>query len=52
MHVGMAVDDAPPTGGFDAPEPEGVVVVVELRSEVVVTDPLLVTDAVLLTGPV
>lgn len=52
MHVGMTVDDAPPTGGFDEPEPEGAVAVVELRGAVVVTDPLSVTDAVLLAGPV
>ena len=50
--MGVAVDDVPPTGGFDAPEPEGVVAEVELRDAVVVTDPLLVTDAELLTGPV
>lgn len=57
----MAVDDAPPTGGLDAPEPEDNVAVVELEGATVlaepegvvaVIDPPVVTDAVLLAGAV
>ena len=50
--MGVAVDDAPPTGGFDAPEPVGAVAVVEPEDAVAVTDPPVVTDAVLLAGVV
>ena len=57
----MAVDDAPPTDGLDAPEPEdnvavvepgGATALVEPEGVVPVTDPPLVTDAVLLAGAV
>lgn len=48
----MAVDEAPPTAGLDAPELEDNVAVVEPEGVVAVIDPPLVTDAVLLAGAV
>lgn len=48
----MAVDDALPIDGLDAPESEDNVAVVEPGSVVAVLDPPLVTDAGLLAGAV
>ena len=57
----MAVDDAPPTDGLDAPEPEdnvavvepgGATALVEPEGVVAMIDAPLVIDAVLLAGAV